>query len=68
MGEVKAMTTNRKGRAGWHQATPTISESICNSTSPGTRTKVPILAFAACVLPLLVVANWLLYWGGAHYV
>ncbi len=33
------MNTNRKGRAGWHQATPNTSTSICNSTGLSDRVK-----------------------------
>jgi len=33
------MTTNRKGRAGWHQATSKTSNSSCHSTGPGPRVK-----------------------------
>lgn len=27
------MTKNRKGRAGWHQAAPKTSKSVCNFTN-----------------------------------
>lgn len=40
------MTTNKKGRAGGHQATPKTSESTCNFTGMASRVKAAVVTLA----------------------
>ncbi len=58
------MTANRKGRAGWHQATPKTSKSTCNSTGLAARIKAVIVTLALWGLLPVTVADWLINLGG----
>jgi hypothetical protein len=58
------MTTNRKGRAGWHQATPKNSKSNSNSTSLVARIKAVIVTLALWGLLPVTVADWFINLGG----
>lgn len=58
------MTTNRKGRAGWHQATPKTSKSNSNSTGLVARIKAAIITLALWGLLPVAVADWLIHLGG----
>jgi len=62
------MTTNRKGRAGWHQATLKTSKHTCNSTGLAARIKGFIVALALWGLLPVVVADWLINLGGLRDV
>jgi hypothetical protein len=62
------MTRNRKGRAGWHQATPKTSESNCNSTGLTARIKAVIVTLALWGLIPVTVADWLINLGGLRDV
>lgn len=58
------MTTNRKGRAGWYQATPKTSKSTRNFTGFAARIKAAIVTLALWGLLPVTVADWLIYLGG----
>jgi len=58
------MTTNRKGRAGCHQATPKTSKTTHNSTGLAARIKAVIVALALWGLLPVAVADWLINLGG----
>lgn len=58
------MTTKRKGRPGWHQATPKTSESTHNSTGLAARIKAAIVTMALWGLLPVAVADWLINLGG----
>jgi hypothetical protein len=58
------MTNNRKGRTGFHQATPKTSKSTCNSTGLGPRVKAAIVTLALWGLLPVVVADWIIHPGG----
>ena len=60
------MTTNRKGRAGWHQATPKTSKSTRNSTGVAARIKAVIVILALWGLLPVTVADWLINLGGSR--
>jgi hypothetical protein len=60
------MTKNRKGRAGWHQATRKTSKSNCNSTGLVTRIKAVIVTLALWGLVPVAMADWLIHRGGLH--
>ena len=62
------MTTNRKGRTGWHQATLTTSKSTCTSTGLATRVKAVIVTLALWGLLPVTVADWLIHRGGLRDV
>ena len=54
------MTKNRKGRAGWHQATPKTSNNASNSTGPAVRIKAAIVTLALWGLLPVAVADWII--------
>ena len=58
------MTTNRKGRAGWHQATLNTSKRTSESTRLAARNKAVIVTLALCGLLPVTVADWLVHRGG----
>lgn len=58
------MTRNRKGRAGWHQATPKTSKSTSNSTDLAARIKAAVVTLALWGLLPATVADWLIHLGG----
>lgn len=58
------MTQNKKGRPGWHQATPTTSKNYCNFTSIASRIKAVIIALALWGLLPVKVAEWINQLGG----
>ena len=62
------MTTNRKGRAGWHQATLKTSKCTCNSTGPAARIKAAIVTLALWGLLPVSLADWLIHLGGQRDV
>lgn len=62
------MTTNRKGRAGWHQATPKTAKSTSNSTGLAARIKGLIITLALWSLLPVAVADWLIKLGGLRDV
>lgn len=53
------MTTNRKGRTGWHQATPNTSISTRNSTGLAARIKAAIITLAAWGWFPIGLAEWI---------
>ncbi len=57
------MTRQTKGRTGWHQTTPNISNSICNSTDLIVRIKALIVTLALWGLIPVGVADWLINLG-----
>ncbi len=58
------MTKNRKGRAGWHQATPKTSKNTCNSTGLAARIKAATVTLAVWGLLPVAVADWIIHLGG----
>ncbi len=62
------MTTNRKGRAGWHQATPKTSKSTWNFIGLYSRIKAVIVTSALWGLLPMAVADWLINLGGLRDV
>ena len=58
------MTINRKGRAGWHQATPKTSKSASNYTGLAVRAKAIIITLALWGLIPVAVADWIIRRGG----
>ena len=60
------MTTNKKGRAGGHQATPKTSESTCNSTGIASRVKAAVVTLAVWGLFPLRLADRINRMGGPH--
>jgi hypothetical protein len=58
------MTRNRKGRAGWHQATLETSKHTCDSTGLAARIKAGIVVLALWGLLPVTVADWLIDRGG----
>jgi hypothetical protein len=58
------MTTNRKGRAGWHQATLNTYKRTSKSTRLAARIKAVIVKLALWGLLPVTVADWLIHWGG----
>ena len=62
------MTTNRKGRAGWHQATLKTSKRTCNFTGLAARIKAVIVTLALWGLLPVTVADWLINLGGLRDV
>ncbi|MBT3046003.1 MAG: hypothetical protein KME53_03535 [Candidatus Thiodiazotropha sp. (ex Clathrolucina costata)] len=62
------MTTNRKGRAGWHQATLKTSKHTCNFTGLVARVKGFIVTLALWGLLPVAVADWLINLGGQRDV
>ena len=60
------MTTNKKGRAGGHQATPTTSESTCNSTGIASRVKAAVVTLALWGWFPLGLADRINRMGGPH--
>ena len=58
------MTTNRKGRAGWHQSTLNTSKRTSESTRLAARNKAVIVILALCGLLPVTVADWLIHRGG----
>jgi hypothetical protein len=58
------MTNNRKGRTGFHQATPKTSKRTCNSTGLGPRVKGCIVTLALWRLIPVAVADWIIHPGG----
>ena len=61
-----AMTRNRKGRAGWHQATLDTSQRASNSTGLAARVKGFIVTLALWGWLPLELADWLIHLGVAH--
>lgn len=53
------VSANRKGRAGWHQATPNTSQSTCNSTGIVSRVKAAIVTLAVWGWVPLGLAEWI---------
>lgn len=62
------MTTNRKGRAGWHQATPKTSKHTPNLTGLAARIKAAIVALALWGMLPVAVADWPINLGGLRDV
>lgn len=62
------MTTNRKGRAGWHQATLSTSKRTCNFTGLAARIKAATVTLALWGLLPMAVADWLINPGGLRDV
>jgi len=62
------MTTNRKGRAGWHQATPKTSKRTCNSNGLAARIKAVIVTLALWGWLPVWLADWLINLGGLRDV
>jgi hypothetical protein len=60
------MTTNRKGRAGWHQATLEIPKHTCNFTGLAARIKGVIVSLALWGLLPVTLADWLIHGGELH--
>ncbi len=60
------MTKNRKGRAGWHQATPKTSKRSCNSTGRLARIKEAIVTLALWGWLPLGLARWINSKGGLN--
>jgi len=60
------MNTNKKGRAGGHQATPKISESTCNSTGIASRVKAAVVTLAVWGWFPLGLADRINRMGGPH--
>jgi len=58
------MTTNRKGRAGWHHATLKTSKRTSNSTGLAARIKAVIVTLALWGLLPVAVADRLTHRGG----
>jgi len=58
------MSTNRKGRAGWHQATLKTSTRTANSTGLAAHIKAAIVTLALWELLPVTVADWLIHRGG----
>lgn len=62
------MTTNRKGRAGWHQATLKTSNRTCNFTGLAARINAAILTLALRGWLPVGLADWLIQRGGLRNV
>jgi len=62
--EARAMTINKKGRAGWHQATPKTSENTRNYTGLAACIKATIITLALWGLIPIAVADWIIHRGG----
>jgi len=62
------MTTNRKGRAGWHQATLDTSKRTSNFTGLAAPIKAAIVTLALWGLLPVAVADWLINLGGLRDV
>ena len=60
------MTTNRKGRAGGHQATPKTSKCTCHFTGLAARVKGFIVTLALWGWLPVGLADWLIHWGEPH--
>jgi len=60
------MTTNNKGRAGGHQATPKTSESTGNSTGIASRVKAAVMTLAVWGWFPIGLANRINRMGGPH--
>ena len=60
------MTTNKKGRAGRHQATPKTSESTYNSTGIASRVKAAVVTLAVWGWFPLGLADRINRMGGPH--
>ncbi|MGB5830677.1 MAG: hypothetical protein WBG92_01625 [Thiohalocapsa sp.] len=60
------MTRNRKGRAGWHQATLKTSKSTSNSTGLAARIKAVIVTLALWGLLPVAIADWINHRGESH--
>lgn len=60
------MTTNRKGRTGWHQATPNTSIRTRNSTGLAAHIKVAIVTLAAWGWFPIGLAEWINHLGGTR--
>lgn len=58
------MTTNKKGRAGRHQATPKTSKYTCNFTSLRNCFKTAVVTLAVWGWFPLCLAEWILNSGG----
>jgi len=57
------MTTNRKGRAGWHQAALKTSKHTCNFTGLTVHIKAVIVTLVLWGLVPMSVADWLIHLG-----
>ena len=62
------MTRNRKGRAGWHQATLKTSQRASKSTGLAARIRSVIVSLALWGLLPVTVADWLIHRGGLRDV
>ena len=60
------MTTNIKGRSGWHQATLKTSKHTRNFTGPAARVKGFIVTLALWGWLPVSLADWLIQWGEPH--
>lgn len=60
------MTRNRKGRAGWHQATPKTSKHTCNFTGLVARIKGLIVTLVLWGWLPVGLADWLIHRGEPH--
>ncbi len=60
------MTKNRKGRAGWHQATPKTSIRSCNSTDHFARINGAIVTLALWGWLPLGLPRWINSKGGLN--
>lgn len=58
------MTTSKKGRAGWHQATRRTSKSTRNFTGLAGRIKAANITLALWGLVPVAVADWFIHLGG----
>ena len=58
------MITNRKGRAGWHQATPKRFKFTWKFTELALRFKAAIVTLAMWMLLIVTVAVWIACRGG----
>ncbi|BAZ94061.1 Fe-S oxidoreductase [Thiohalobacter thiocyanaticus] len=60
------MTRNRKGRAGWHQATLKTSKHTCHSTGIGCRVKAAVVTLAVWGWFPIGLAQRINRMGGTH--
>jgi hypothetical protein len=60
------MAANRKGRAGWHQATPKTSERTCNSTGLTARIKGFVVTLTLWAWLPVGLVDWLIQRGEPH--
>jgi hypothetical protein len=60
------MTNNRKGRTGWHQATPNISKINGNITRLALSVKAPVIILFIWDCLLVGLSDWLIERGEMH--